>query len=124
MKVYDTKDVVNIALIGEHRSGKTSLLESIFFVSGAIKEKGSVEAGNTVSDFDPEEIKRKMTIRSTVSSIEFGGKKINFIDTPGFVDFIGEMEMALEVVENIVLVVDIDREITPETDRIWHSTDE
>jgi len=124
MKVYDTKDVVNIALIGEHRSGKTSLLESIFFVSGAIKEKGSVEAGNTVSDFDPEEIKRKMTIRSTVSSIEFGGKKINFIDTPGFVDFIGEMEMALEVVENIVLVVDIDREITPETDRIWHATDE
>ena len=124
MKVYNTNDIVNVALIGEHKTGKTSFLESVFFVSGGIKEKGSVETGNTVCDFDPEEIKRKMTIRSVVSSIEFGGKKINFIDTPGFVDFIGEMEMALEVTENVVLVVDIDREITPETDRIWHATDE
>lgn len=124
MKVYDTNDIINIAVIGEHRSGKTSLMDSIFFVSGKVNEKGSVDKGTSIMDFDPEEIKRKMTIRSSYSYVEYAGKKINFIDTPGFVDFIGEMEMALEVVENIVLVVDAERGITVETDRIWHSVDE
>ncbi|MEN2997882.1 MAG: elongation factor G [Brevinematia bacterium] len=124
MKVYDTKDIVNIAVIGEHKSGKTSFLDSVFFVVGKSPEKGSVDKGTSVMDFDPEEIKRKMTIRSSYSYVEYKGKKINFIDTPGFIDFIGEMEMALEVVENIVLVIDAERGITIETDRIWHSVDE
>lgn len=124
MKVYDTKDIINIAVIGEHRSGKTTFLDSVFFVSGKVSEKGSVDKGTSVMDFDPEEIKRKMTIRSIYSYVEYKGKKINFIDTPGFVDFIGEMEMALEVVENVILVVDAERGITIETDRIWHSVDE
>ncbi|MGC8766527.1 MAG: elongation factor G [Brevinematia bacterium] len=123
MKIYDTNDIVNIAVIGEHKSGKTSFLDSVFFVTGKVKEKGNVDEGTSVMDFDPEEIKRKMTIRSSCSYIEYGGKKINFIDTPGFIDFIGEMEMALEVVENIVLVIDAERGITIETDRIWHSVD-
>ncbi|MCX8029353.1 MAG: elongation factor G [Brevinematales bacterium] len=124
MKVYDTKDIINIAVIGEHRSGKTTFLDSVFYVTGKTSEKGSVDKGTSVMDFDPEEIKRKMTIRSIYSYVEYKGKKVNFIDTPGFVDFIGEMEMALEVVENVVLVVDAERGITIETDRIWHSVDE
>ncbi|MFN4245142.1 MAG: elongation factor G [Brevinematia bacterium] len=124
MKVYDTNDIINIAIIGEHKSGKTSFLDTIFFLVGKTKEKGSTDKGTSVIDFDPEEIKRKMTIRSSYSYIEYKNKKINFIDTPGFIDFIGEMEMALEVVENVILVVDGDRGITVESDRIWHSIDE
>lgn len=124
MKIYDTKDIINIAVIGEHKSGKTSFLDSVFFVSGKVQEKGNVDKGTSIMDFDPEEIKRKMTIRSSYSYVEYKNKKINFIDTPGFIDFIGEMEMALEVVENVILVVDGDRGITTETDRIWHTLDE
>lgn len=124
MRVYDTKDIINVAVIGEHRSGKTTFLDSVFFVSGKVSEKGSVDKGTSIMDFDPEEVKRKMTIRSIYSYVEYKNKKINFIDTPGFVDFIGEMEMALEVVENVILVVDAERGITIETDRIWHSVDE
>ncbi len=124
MKVYDTKDIINIAVIGEHKSGKTTFLDSVFFLTGKTKEKGSTDKGTSVMDFDPEEIKRKMTIRSSYSYVEYKNKKINFIDTPGFIDFIGEMEMALEVVENVILVVDGERGITIETDRIWHSIDE
>lgn len=124
MKIYDTKDIINIAVIGEHKSGKTSFLDSVFFVSGKVQEKGNVDKGTSIMDFDPEEIKRKMTIRSSYSYVEYRNKKINFIDTPGFIDFIGEMEMALEVVENVILVVDGDRGITTETDRIWHTLDE
>lgn len=124
MKTYDTKDIINIAVIGEHRSGKTTFLDSVFYVTGKIQEKGSVDKGTSIMDFDPEEIKRKMTMRSSYSYIEYKDKKINFIDTPGFIDFIGEMEMALEVVENIILVIDAERGITVETDRIWHAVDE
>lgn len=124
MRIYETKDIINVALIGEHKSGKTTFLDSVFFVTGKTQEKGSVDKGTSVMCFDPEEVKKKMTIRSSYSYTEYRGKKINFVDTPGFVDFIGEMMMALEVVENVVLVVDAERGVTIEADRIWRSTND
>ncbi len=119
-----SQKVINVALIGEHKSGKTSLLESLYYLSSDVKSKGSVDNGSSIFDSDPEEIKRKMTIRSKPTSIFWKNTKLNIIDTPGFIDFIGEMEMALEVVENVIIVIDIERGVTVETDRIIHSLDE
>ena len=99
MKVYKTDEVRNVALIGHGGSGKTTLTEAMLFTTGITDRKGSVEDGNTVSDFDKEEISRKVSINTTAIPIEWENMKYNFLDTPGYFDFVGEMYSALRASE-------------------------
>ncbi len=105
MKVYQTNQIRNIALIGGAKSGKTTLAEAMVFQSGIINRKGSIEDKNTLSDYREIEIERQNSVYSTVLYSEFAGHKINIIDTPGFDDFIGEVYSALKVSETALMVV-------------------
>ena len=102
---YTTKDIRNVALLGHGNSGKTSLAESMLFVTGAVDRLGKVSDGNTVCDYDAEEISRQITISMSVAPVTLGSSKINVIDCPGFFDFVGEALCALRAVETGVIVV-------------------
>ena len=90
MKNYEAADIINIALVGRGGEGKTTMIETMLNNAGLTDRIGKVEDGNTVTDFDPEEIERGFSIMSALAPIEWKGKKINFIDAPGKFDFIGE----------------------------------
>ena len=104
MAVFSKDKVRNIALIGHGGEGKTSLLEAILFATKGIDRLGKVDDGNTVSDYDAEEIARKMSISLTMSYVYYKDYKINFLDTPGFFDFEGEMVAALTVADGALVV--------------------
>ena len=101
---YETKNIRNICLLGHGNSGKTSLAESMLFTTGAIDRQGKVSDGNTVCDYDAEEIKRQITISASVAPVEFGGCKINVLDCPGYFDFVGEALAAIRAVEAGVIL--------------------
>ena len=105
MKVYQTKEIKNIALIGSAGSGKTTLAEAMLFESGVIKRRGSVEQKNTVSDYFPVEQEYGYSVFSTVLHTEWNGKKLNIIDCPGSDDFVGGAITALNVTDQAVIVV-------------------
>jgi len=105
-KVYQTDQIRNIALLGHSGSGKTTLAEAMLFNSGATNRLGSVEEGNTVSDYDEEEIRKQVSINATVIPVEWKGCKINLIDTPGTLDYIGEVTSGLTAADAAVLVLD------------------
>ncbi len=104
MAVFNKEKVRNIALIGHGGEGKTSLLEAILFCTKGIDRLGKVDDGTTVGDFDAEEIKRKMSISLSLAYAYYNDYKINFIDTPGFFDFEGEMVSALTVADGAIVV--------------------
>lgn len=104
MNIYSTDKIRNIGLFGHQGAGKTSLTEALLYHTGAIDRLGKVENGNTASDFDPEEIKRCMTVFSALAPLEVKGHKINVIDTPGFFDFVAESLGAMRVADAAVLV--------------------
>ena len=106
MKEYTTEFLRNVALVGHQGAGKTSLVESLLFNTGAITRMGKVEEGNTVADFDEDERARTLSIYSSLIPVEFNGHKINVIDAPGFVDFQGEAKNAVRVADAAVIVVD------------------
>ncbi len=95
----ETKNIRNICLIGHGNNGKTSLAESMLFCTGAIDRMGKVAEGNTVCDYDPEEISRQITIASSIAPVSFGGTKINVLDCPGYFDFVGDVLCSLRAVE-------------------------
>jgi elongation factor G len=105
-KVYQIDEIRNIALLGHSGSGKTSLAEAMLFNSGAINRLGKVEEGNTVADYDEEEINRTISINTAVVPVEWKGHKINVIDTPGYLDFVGEVISSLTAANVAVLVLD------------------
>jgi elongation factor G len=104
MKRYRTEDLRNVALVAHSGSGKTSLMEALLYVSGAIERQGRVEDGNSVSDYDPEEIRRKVSIHASAAVCEWDGCKINFLDVPGYPDFLGETAGALRAVDGAIFV--------------------
>ncbi|HBC21108.1 MAG TPA: elongation factor G, partial [Porphyromonadaceae bacterium] len=106
MKTYKTNEIKNIALLGSKGSGKTTLAESMLFECGQIKRRGTIEAGNTVSDYFPVEKEYGYSVFSTVLNVEFGNKKLNVIDCPGADDFVGNAYTALGVCDTGVIVVD------------------
>lgn len=123
MKAYKTKDIRNVVLLGHGGCGKTTVAESLAYVSGITSRVGKVVDGNTISDFDKEEQKRKISLSTSVVPIEFKGEngeiKINLLDTPGSFDFIGEVEEALGVADSAVIVVNCKSGIEPGTRKAW-----
>lgn len=119
MKEYHAKAIRNVALLGHLGSGKTSLSESLLFIGGAIEKKGEVERKNTVSDFTPEEQSKQTTLSASLIPVEWKDNKINFLDTPGSEEFIGEVENILSVVKGAVLVIDASKGIEVGTERSW-----
>lgn len=105
MKVYQTNEIKNIALLGSSGSGKTTLAEAMLFEGGVIKRRGTVDAGNTVSDYFPVEKEYGYSVFSTVFSVEWQNKKLNFIDNPGSDDFIGGAVSALNVTDTALMVL-------------------
>ena len=106
MKVYKTNEIKNIAILGGSGSGKTTFAEAILFESGLIKRRGTVEAGNTVSDYYPVEKEYGYSVFSTLLSIEWKNKKMNFIDCPGSDDFVGGVISALNVADMSIMLID------------------
>ena len=116
---YETKNIRNICLLGHGNSGKTSLAESMLFTTGAIDRQGKVSDGNTVCDYDAEEIKRQITISASVAHVEFGGCKINVLDCPGYFDFVGEALAAIRAVEAGVILCSAKDGISVGAERSW-----
>ena len=94
MNVYKTENIRNVILMGHGGSGKSTLAEAMAFSTKIISRMGNITDGNTISDFDKEEIKRKFSINSTIIPIEYDGVKINVLDTPGYFDFIGDSSVS------------------------------
>lgn len=106
MKVYKTENIRNIAIASHQGTGKTSLAEAIVFQTGAANRLGKVTEGNTLSDYSPEEVKRKVSVNTSLLACEWHDTKLNILDVPGFLDFAGELDAALPVCENVLMTVD------------------
>ena len=95
MKTYDPNDIRNVLLVGHGGAGKTALLDAMLFTAGAITRMGKVEDGNTVSDFEPEEVKKQISVSLAMAPVEWNGVKVNVLDAPGYADFIGDVRSAI-----------------------------
>ncbi|HQD05155.1 MAG TPA: elongation factor G, partial [Bacillota bacterium] len=124
MKKYPTDAIRNVALVSHGGAGKTSLTEALLFSTGAINRLGSIEAGNTTTDYDPDEIKRQVTINAALAPLEWGGAKINIIDTPGYFDFIGDTLSSLRVADSVAVVVCAVSGVEVGTEKVWSYADE
>jgi len=124
LKDYAAKNIRNIAVVGHGGTGKTSLVEALLFNTGAINRLGRVEDGTTTADYHPEEAKRGITIHTSIVPCEHEGTKLNFLDTPGYSDFIGEVKGALRVVEGALFTVCGVSGVEVQTEVIWEHTEE
>jgi elongation factor G len=116
---YDASTIRNVAFIGHGNSGKTTLAEALLFHTGAISRQGKITDGTTQGDYDPEEIKKGITMNSSVLPLTLKKEKINIIDTPGFSDFQGEVYRSIKVVESIVTLVDAQAGVEVDTEQFW-----
>ncbi len=119
MKEYDTGSLRNVALIGHGGTGKTSLAEAMLFESGAVNRLGKVEEGTTTSDFDPDELKRRMSVNVSILPCEWKGNKLNVIDTPGYADFVGEAMSGLRAADAALITVDASAGVQVGTEAAW-----
>ena len=119
MNVYTTDKIRNVVLLGHGGCGKTSLVEAMAYLSGQTTRMGKVTDGNTISDYDKEEIKRVFSINTSVVPIIWGDTKINILDTPGFFDFVGEVEEAVAVADAAIIVVSGKAGIEVGTRKAW-----
>ncbi len=119
MKTYNIDKIRNVALVGHSNCGKTTLTEALLYVTKVTNRMGKVEDGNTVSDFDKEEKDRQVSIGTSVIPIEFEDTKINFLDTPGYFDFVGEVYGGLRVASGAVVVIDASSGIEVGTEKVW-----
>ena len=106
MKIYESKDIRNVAVLGHGSSGKTTLAEAMAFKTKLIDRMGKVEDKTTISDFDAEEQTRQFSINMALIPLEYQNVKINLMDTPGYFDFVGEQECALRAADAALIVVD------------------
>ena len=119
MNVYTSEKIRNVVLLGHGGCGKTTLVEAIAYTTGILKRQGKVEEGNTISDYDKEEQKRLFSISTTVVPIIFEDIKINFLDTPGYFDFVGEAEEALQAADAAVIVISAKAGVEVGTLKAW-----
>lgn len=124
MPGYSTEDIHNLALVGQGGAGKTLLVEALLHQAGAIKTPGTIERGNTVCDFDPEEKEHQHSLASAVASFDYQKRLINLIDTPGYPDFLGQAYAALEAVETAAIVIDAQSGIDTVTHRMMERAGE
>ena len=124
MKVYETNDIRNVALVGHGHSGKTSIAAGALFACGATARLTRVDEGNTVTDFDDEEIQRKITISTGVVSVEWAKKKINLLDTPGFNIFINDTKASLAAADAAFVAVDGVAGVEVQTEKVWSFCEE
>ena len=124
MKEYATDFIRNVALISHGGGGKTSLGEALLHLTGAINRMGKIEEGNTVSDFEDEEIRRKLSLSTAILPCEYKDHKINLLDTPGYPDFIGEVISALRVADGAVVLVDSVAGVEVGTELVWGYCDD
>ncbi len=119
MKTYDAKDIRNVLLVGHGGSGKTTLFEAMLFASGAITRMGTVEDGNTVSDHDPDEQHRQISVSLAMAPIEWNNAKINVLDAPGTADFVGDLRSAIRAVDAVIVVVSAVDGVEVQTEFAW-----
>ena len=128
MNVYGTKQIRNVVLLGHGGAGKTTVAEALALVTGTTKRMGKVPEGTTISDYDKEEIKRQFSISTTLIPLEYQGEdgpiKINLLDTPGYFDFVGEVEEAISVADAAVIVVNCKAGIEVGTEKAWELCEE
>jgi elongation factor G len=118
---HDPTAIRNVALVGHHGAGKTTLAEALLAATGAIARRGSIEKGTTVMDFEPEEVTRQLTISTSLAPFTVNGVKVNLLDTPGYADFAGEMLTALANVDLAVVVVSATDGIQAQTEDAWRA---
>ena len=124
MKVYSADEIRNVAVMGHSGCGKTSLMEAMLHVTKVTSRMGRVEDGNTVSDYDPEEARRRASVSASVIPIEWNNTKLNFLDTPGFLDFVGAVKESLSVSDAALILVSAKSGIEVGTELAWEHAQE
>ncbi len=124
MKKYATGQIRNVALVSHGGAGKTSLAEAILYTTGTINRLGNTTAGNTTTDFDPEEIKRQITINASLAPCEWKNMKLNIIDTPGYFDFIGDVISSLRVADGAIVAACAVSGVEVGTEKVWSYAEE
>ncbi len=124
MKEYSVDRIRNVVLLSHGGTGKTSLAEAMLYNTGAIKRLGKVDEGTTVSDYDPEEIRRHISVNTSLVPCKWRDHKINVLDTPGYADFVGEMKGATRVADACIIVVDATSGVEVGTELVWKYADE
>ena len=119
MRVYESESIRNVAIIGHGTSGKTSLTSAMLFDAGAINRLARVEDGNTVTDYEEEEIERKISISSALAYCEWNKKKINILDTPGYRPFLTDTKLVLRAADAAVVVIDAVAGVEVQTEKVW-----
>ncbi|PYM97371.1 MAG: elongation factor G [Candidatus Rokuibacteriota bacterium] len=122
--MIETAKIRNVGVVGHGGVGKTSLVEALLFTAGAVTRLGKVDDGSTTTDFDPDEIKRKISINTAVAYCDWKGYHVNVVDTPGYGDFIADARAGLRVVEAAVVVVDAVAGVQVQTEKIWKFANE
>ena len=124
MKVYETSDIRNVALVGHGHSGKTSLVAGLLYSMGATGRLARVDEGATITDFDDEEIARKITISTAVAAGEWNRKKINLLDTPGFNIFINDTKASMAAADSAFVLIDGVAGVEVQTEKVWSFCEE
>jgi elongation factor G len=124
VKVYEGANIRNVAVIGHGHAGKTSLVSAMLYAAGANQRQGRVDDGTSTTDYDEEEIARKMSISASLAHVEWGKTKINIVDTPGFSMFVHEAKLVLPVVDAAIVVVDGVAGVEVVTQRVWNYCEE
>ena len=119
MKTYGANDIRNVLLVGHAGAGKTSLLEAMLFTAGSITRMGTVEDGNTLSDHDPDEQRRGISVSLAMAPVEWKGTKINVLDAPGTADFVGDLRNAIRAVDAVIVVVSAVDGVEVQTEYAW-----
>lgn len=119
MANFDIEKIRNVAIISHGGGGKTSLVEALLFDSGVTDRLGNVEAGNTVTDYEPEEIERKISLSSAVAFCSRNGNRINIIDTPGYINFLEDTKVCLSITDGAVVIISALSGVKAETEKIW-----
>ncbi len=124
MKVYDAPNIRNVALVGHGGCGKTSLASAMLFDMGAVNRLGRVDDGTTVTDFDPDEIERKISLQTALAYGEWKKIKVNLLDAPGYANFLPEARSALRVADAAIVVVDAVAGVEVQTEKVWGYAEE